>query len=105
MQSDADSCVHGGMIERESVFLAFFIDSGLIACKLLAVIEKVVAHLKEAFEITIEHANRFVGLQIARNRWEKSIMIHQSDYADKVLEKFRMSDAKAVAFLPIRTQH
>ena len=95
VQSEADPCVYGGMIKRESVYLV--VDHGLIACKSLRVIEKVVEYLREAFEITIGNANKFVGLQIARNREEKSMMIHQSDYAEKILEKFRMDDAKAVS--------
>ena len=79
------------------VYLALFADDRLIACKSLRVIEKVVEYLREAFEITIGNANKFVGLQIARNRKEKSMMIHQSDSAEKILVKFRMDDAKAVS--------
>ena len=97
VQSEADPCVYGGMIERESVYLALFVDDGLIAFKLLRGIKKVVEYLREAFEITIGNANKFVGLQIARNRKEKLMMIHQSDYAEKILGKFRMDDAKAVS--------
>ena len=97
VQYEADPCVYGGMIDRESVYLALFVDDGLIACKSLRVIEKVVEYLKEAFEMTIGNANKFVGLQIARNRKEKSMMIYQSDYAEKILKKFRMDDAKAVS--------
>ena len=97
MQSEADPCVYGGMIERESMYLALFVDDGLIASKSLRVIEEVVEYLREAFEITIGNANKFYGLQIARNRNEKSMMIHQSDYAEKILGKFRMDDAKAVS--------
>ena len=97
VQSEADPCVYGGMIEHESVYLALFVDDGLIACKSLGVIEKVVEYLREAFEITIGIANKFVGLQIARNREEKSMMIQQGDYAEKILGKFRMDDAKAVS--------
>ena len=63
-------------------------------------IEKVVEYLREAFEITIGNANKYVGLQIARNRKEKSMVIHESDYVDyveRLLGKFRMDDAKAVS--------
>ena len=97
VQYEADPCVYGRMIERESVYLALFVDDGLIVFKSLRVIGKVVEYLREAFEITIGNANKFVGLQIARKRKEKSMMIHQGDYAEKMLGKFRMDDAKAVS--------
>ena len=95
-QSDADPCVYGGMINGESVYMALFVDDGLISCKSLNVIDKVVEHLREAFEITIGDASRFVGLQIARNRKERSMMIHQSEYTRKIIERFRMADAETV---------
>lgn len=96
-ESEADSCLYKGVIEHENVFLALFVDDGLIACKSLSVIGKVLKYIEKEFEITVGNANRFVGLQIARNRENKSMLIHQSDYVEKILKKFKMKDAKAVS--------
>lgn len=51
---------------------------------------------KKHFEITFGEVKNFVGLQIDRNRNNKTLFIHQSDYIRKVLLKFNMSEASGV---------
>lgn len=53
-----------------------------------------IEHLSNAFKITIGDSSMFVGMQIERDRKRKSIFVHQSAYVKRVLNKFRMSDAK-----------
>lgn len=95
-QGNADHCLFKGCVESENVFLALFVDDGLVAAKSNRVISVVLDHLKSAFKITIGDASRFVGLQIKRDRAEKSMFVHQSEYAGKVLEKFGMLNAKSL---------
>lgn len=95
-QGNADHCIFKGCFEDENVFLALFVDDGLVAAKSNRVLGVVLGHSKSAFKITIGDASRFVGLQIERDRVEKSMFVHQSEYAEKVLEKFGMLDAKSL---------
>lgn len=56
--------------------------------------------MREVFKINIGDSNCFVGMQIERNREDKSLVIHQTAYVKKVLERFGMREAKPVS-IPI----
>lgn len=86
-----------GEYEGMIVYLALFVDDGLIACKSREILRKVMARLNREFEITLGDGSSFVGLQIFRDRVRKSVFIHQSLYVKRVIEKFGMSEAKAVS--------
>lgn len=95
-QGEADQCIFKGCVNGENVNLALFVDDGLVAAKSNEVLNVVIEYLKSAFEITIGNAEKFVGLQIARNRSEETMFIHQIGYVGQILEKFGMLDAKLV---------
>lgn len=97
VQSEADQCIYHGEVGSVQVYMALFVDDGLIACKSSSVIESIISYLREAFEITRGDASRFVGLQIVRDRNEKTMLVHQTDYVNKILKKFKMSDTKPVS--------
>lgn len=96
VQSDADQCIFKGCVDGANVLLALFVDDGLVASESVRVLKAVIGYLKKAFKITTGDASRFVGLQIERNRAEKTMFIHQTEYAKKIVRKFGMSDAKSV---------
>ncbi|KMQ92933.1 integrase core domain protein [Lasius niger] len=96
-ETSADKCVFTGHYEGSSVYLALFVDDGLLACKSREVIEQITTRLSQEFEITLGDGSSFVGLQICRDRARKSVFIHQSAYVKRILEKFRMNEAKAVS--------
>ncbi|XP_071575148.1 uncharacterized protein [Temnothorax nylanderi] len=94
---DADSCVFYGIFDGYEVYLAAFVDDGIIAAKSLKVIYSIIGSLNEAFELTLGDCSSFVGIQIERDRASKSMFVHQSAYARKIIEKFGMSKAKEVS--------
>lgn len=96
-ESDADKCVFYGVIKNCKVYLALFVDDGIIASKSSKVIAEIVNTLSEAFEITLGDCRYFVGIQIERDREKKSMFIHQTAYAKKTIEKFGMKNSKGVS--------
>lgn len=96
-ETSADKCIFTGRIGDNIVYLALFVDDGLIAAENNEVIETVLEHLKRAFKITVGDASSFVGMQIERDRARKSIFVHQSSYARKILKRFGMVDAKSMS--------
>lgn len=79
------------------MYLAIFIDDGLIAAKSKCVLDSVIKVLRNSYEITIGDTSLFVGLQIKRNRKEKTMFLHQRTYLEHVIEKFGINDAKIVS--------
>lgn len=57
----------------------------------------VVKALQSEFEITLRISEIFVGMQIARIRKEGTIFDYQKAYIEKVLNRFKISEAKSVS--------
>lgn len=93
--SEADECVFIGKFESKDVYLALFVDDGLMAAESKAVLDVITSELSKSFKITIGDAKVFVGLQIKRNKDTKLLSIHQAAYTAKVIERFGMSSSKA----------
>lgn len=96
-ETDADKCTFVGTFHDSVVYLALYVDDGLIAAKSKKVIDSVLTCLRNAFKITVGDTKTFVGLQIERDRPNKSISLHQKAYIKKILERYRMVEAKPVS--------
>lgn len=96
-ETNADRCVFYGIYGGYEVYLALFVDDGIVASKSSRVIDNIVRSLSEEFEITLGDCSSFIGMQICRDRVSKSMFVHQSAYARKKIEKFGMSQAKGVS--------
>lgn len=86
--TESDSCVFVSKLNQDFVFLALYVDDGLLLSKSQHEIEKVLSYLKQFFQITVEPATQFVGLEIQRNRATREIKISQKAYAKRVIKRF-----------------
>uniref|UniRef100_A0ABD2XH93 CCHC-type domain-containing protein n=1 Tax=Trichogramma kaykai TaxID=54128 RepID=A0ABD2XH93_9HYME len=93
-RSNADKCVYSGSIDNCKIYLALYVDDGVIFCKNVNVLNKIVKTLKEKFPIVTSDLNYFVGMEITRG--ENEIFVKQEIYIDKILRKFKMHDANIV---------
>lgn len=96
-ECEADKCVFIGKLKKSVVYLALFVDDGLVASNSVETLKTIIQRLSETFKITVENSNTFVGLQIKRDRERKTLMIYQSDYMRKIIEKFGMANVKTVS--------
>jgi len=92
--SKADPCVYSGKFESEKVFLVIYIDDGLILATSKQATYKVLNELQLNFGITYNDVDCYVGIEIIRNMFTKTIFIHQSSYINRLLRRFNMLDAK-----------
>lgn len=88
----SDNCVFVGNIAGRKIYLAIWIDDGLVAATTERDIDELIVFLQREFAIKVSDGSFFVGLQINRLD-DGSIHLHQSTYATKVLQKFNMLDA------------
>ena len=93
IQCASDQCLFRDTIENEEVFLALFVDDGLVAAKSQKVIQIVKNALCESFEVKLGDSCCFVSVQIERDRKNKRMLLHQELYASKVIKKFGMMNA------------
>lgn len=96
-ECEADRCIFVRKSKNDTVYLGLFVDDGLIASENIETLEHILKKLSETFEITIGDSNFFVGIHIQRKRIEKTLLIHQAAYTKKIIEKFRMQDAKPLS--------
>lgn len=91
---ESDKCVFIGQVNGFTVYLALYVDDGLIMCEKMSAIDEVLSVLKGKFKITVGSASDFVGLEIVRNRKQRLLTINQAGYVNKLVDKFAMQDAK-----------
>lgn len=101
-QSLADPCVYfrhlrKGEIDEEFTVLIIYVDDGIIFSNRQQILTDILEHLKTEFEIRSLPADRFIGINITRDRPQHTIYLSQPDYIVKLLEKFNMSDCTPVA--------
>lgn len=94
--SDADPCVYVSHEGNNTIILAIYVDDGFIVSNDKKNIDSVIEHLQREFEIKVMDVNCFLGFEIDK-RNDGSIFMHQTAYAKKVLEKFRMDECYPVS--------
>ena len=93
-KSPADNCIYTGRKNNKEIYLALYVDDGLVMSTSIKVLDQFLEELQDKFEIKMNEPRYFVGLEIERDRDKRSIKIHQTNYIQKVIDKFRMMDAK-----------
>ena len=92
-----DNSLYIGKIKVFYMYIILFVDDGLVLSSSLNVLNFVINSLKKRFEITIyTEPSTFLGVQISRNRKSREIYLHQNNYINKILEKFKYHMANAV---------
>lgn len=94
-QLNTDRCVFYTRVSNTDVYLALYVDDGLILCESTDIIEEILSTLSSCFDITISDGTYFCGLEIQRNREKREIFISQCGYINRILQKFNMNDCKS----------
>ena len=81
---------------RQKIILGVYIDDGLIAATHEEDICKLISFLSAEFKVKKGEVESFLGLEIFRKS-DGTIYMHQNNYAEKVIKRFRMEDAKPVS--------
>ena len=93
---ESDNSLFIGNVKNEYVFLVLFVDDGLVLYKSRDISNYIIGVLQKRFEITVNEPNTFVGMQIMHNRSKGFMILHQTDYIEKVLDRYNMSECKPV---------
>src|ERR1044072_920599 len=98
LRSEFDICVYRKRSSDGSyVYVLLCVDDMLIACKHSSEIDKVKAQLYDEFKMKyLGPAKKILGMDIIWDRKVGRLCLSQKNYIDKVLERFRMQNAKGV---------
>lgn len=93
VNDDHDPCLFTWYDGNRLAILILYVDDMLIASNDREKLLNIKTKLKEAFEISDlgEHQD-FLGIKIRRDRKTKSMTLTQTDYIERILEKFDFSN-------------
>lgn len=81
--------------EAKTVYLAIYVDDGILVGKNEDDLWDVLEKLKKMFEITVDtNVKNFIGMEITHD--EKGLHLSQTNYCKGVIERYNMTDAKVV---------
>jgi hypothetical protein len=96
-RSEEDHCLYFcNTKEMGIVILCLYVDDGLLCCSSKKTMMELIDKLSKEFKITHGVPNCYVGMEISRNRKEKTITVCQKGYTSRMLSRFGMKDAKPV---------
>lgn len=96
VQSTADPCVYHRLTADSVLYVAIWVDDGLLVGSSLGIIDEAVHFLNLQFEMTAIPADHFVGIVISRDRKNRKIYLSAPHYIDKIVARFNMSQANPV---------
>lgn len=91
-QSLNDRCLYFN--EDRSIFVVIYVDDGLIASRNKKQISELLRYLEERLEIKHLPCVSYLGFQVNRDRQKKEIVLHQANYVQRILERFKMTECK-----------
>ena len=96
-RSEHDMCVYTKEVSQgDHLYLLLYVDDMLIAAKKMTDIKILKDQLSNTFEMKdLGAARRILGMDIIRDRKNGSLRLSQSVYLKKVVDNFRMSEAKS----------
>lgn len=92
MQSNYDRCLYYST--DKNVLLTIYVDDGLIVTKDHSRAMNLIDYLKEYLIVKTMDCKSYLGLEIIRDKKDKSIFITQRQYVKKTLERFGMDNCK-----------
>lgn len=90
----ADNCVYIQRSDEDTVYILLYVDDILIACRVLSKLTSIKKELSSLFCMKdIGQAEYILGLQITRDRANRTLTLCQSQYIDTIVKRFGMEDS------------
>jgi hypothetical protein len=94
-KTELDHCCYYKNFGDSYIILLLYVDDMLIAGSSMHEIKVLKQKLSKEFEMKdLGPANQILGMRISRNREKRTLNLSQEKYIQKVLERFRVEDAK-----------
>ena len=105
-QSDADPCLYTKMVNDERMYVLVYVDDLAIAHSSLAYINEFKLKMDGRYGIKdLGSVKRFTSYQVARNRANRTITLHQHDYIAELLQLVKMPLCVPLSAPPTEINH
>ncbi|UYV79065.1 hypothetical protein LAZ67_17000981, partial [Cordylochernes scorpioides] len=94
-QSQADPCVFYQTKTDAKIFIALYVDDGIMMSTSNNLLKELAQYLSSHFEVTISTQNQFVGLEIDKDKEKGLIFLSQTSYIKRILDKFNMTSCNS----------
>jgi hypothetical protein len=92
-----DPCVYYRFTAKgEYTIMVIYVDDGLVSSNIPGVLTETIEFLKTHFKVRSLPANRFVGLNISRDRQKRTLSINQSDFIKSILKRYGMAQCDPI---------
>lgn len=92
-----DNCIYYRRQGEEFTIVAIFVDDGLICSNLEKVLKNVLDYLQQQFEMRVVAADRFLGLNLTRDRTKRHMFVSQPHFIIDLLQKYNMAQCSPKA--------
>lgn len=97
-QCATDQCLYVKKQNGKLVYVLLYVDDILVFCSDMKIIDTIKQLLSKEFEMTdMGKVSTFLGMHIQQDIEKGTIVLSQSKYLEKVLQKFNMQDCKPKA--------
>lgn len=93
--TDADPCLYVSAT-TPVILLAIFVDDGLMASQNTSSMPSILDEMDDVLKVRRNEPDTFVRLHITRNRAMRSIFLYQTQYVERLLQKFGYTDLHPV---------
>ena len=76
--------------------MVIYVDDGLVSSNIPGVLTETIEFLKTHFKVRSLPTNRFVGLNISRDRQKRMLSINQSDFIKSILKRYGMAQCDPI---------
>ena len=95
-RSTSDPCVYFRTGPNgEFTIMIIYVDDGLVCSNTPSVLTAILDYLRTHFQVRSFPASRFVGLDITRDRANKTLYVSQPDFTRKMLKRYNMSECNS----------
>ena len=98
-RNDKDPCIYFKELDDGNMmYFALYVDDGLVIAPTTKQIEGFTSELKKHYEIKSGNGSEYLGLEIKRNREEKTIVLRQPGYIERIVEAYGQERANTVSY-------
>lgn len=94
--TEEDACVYVKKDKKDVTIVCLYVDDGLVRSTSKSLVTSFMISLKKRFSVTAHEPKVYVGMELKRDRKNRTIAMNQQGYIRTVVDRFGLRDASTV---------